>query len=233
MAPQGVNELRDVIMGRLDDSKPGIRAAAYATLTKLNGSGTPDARERWRTCFGAVMLKSASPLWRKAARVDGVLTTAMLGAALADPSREVRARALETAATHPCEEHARLITASLSDSALFVAVRTALAALPSDAVLPVLMDQLDKKLPLNTRRASLRAMRILSARTYSVLLREVDGHWPALANQASESLLVITRKMAVPADAEAIAQTLRSDLIRTAAHSMRWFVRFRTPTMLY
>ena len=213
----GVNELRDVIMRRLDDSRPGIRAAAYATLTKLNGSGTPDAREALENMLRSSDVEERVAALEESSRVDGVLTTAMLGAALADPSREVRARALETAATHPCEEHARLITASLSDSALFVAVRTALAALPSDAVLPVLMDQLDKKLPLNTRRASLRAMRICpSATTYSVLLREVDGHWPALANQASESLLVITRKMAVPADAEAIAQKLRSDLIRTA-----------------
>ena len=211
----GVNELRDVIMRRLDDSKPGIRAAAYATLTKLNGSGMPDAREALENMLRSSDVEERVAALDESSRVDGVLTTAMLGAALADPSREVRARALETAATHPSEEHARLITASLSDSALFVAVRSALAALPPDAVLPVLTDQLDKNLPLNTRRASLRAMKICpSATTYPVLLREVDGHWPALANQASESLLVITRKVPVPADAEAIAQTLRSDLIR-------------------
>lgn len=211
----GVNELRDVVMRRLDDSKPGIRAAAYATLTKLNGSGMPDAREALENMLRSSNVEERIAALDESSRVDGVLTTAMLGAALADPSREVRARALETAATHPSEEHARLITASLSDSALFVAVRSALAALPPDAVLPVLTDQLNKNLPLNTRRASLRAMKICTlATTYPVLLREVDGRWPALANQASESLLVITRKVPVPADAEATAQTLRSDLIR-------------------
>jgi hypothetical protein len=49
----------------------------------------------------------------------------------------------------------------------------------------------------------------------TALLNEVDGRWPILANQASESLLVIVRSVPISPDASTLADTRRSDLVRT------------------
>ena len=164
------------------------------------------------------MLHGSTPEERVAAleeysRLDDVRTKAMLGAALVDSSRPVRAKALQTAATHPNEQHARLIAASLGDPALFVAARDALAALPPTAVLPVLIEEFNSTRRWRTKGGTSRHEDLPVPKTSLVLLREVDSQRPVLANQASESLLVIARQVPAPADSSTTAQTHRSDLL--------------------
>jgi hypothetical protein len=140
----------------------------------------------------------------------------MISEALADSSRAVRIKALQTAAAQPRDQHAALIADALSDSVLFAPARDALAALPAAVVLPVLTKQLDEEEPEGLRRAVVRAMKICHLPgAYPVLLREVDVHWPVLANQASESLLAIARKVPPPADSEEAARKRRSEVLQS------------------
>jgi hypothetical protein len=211
----GADDLREAVNRRLEDREPSIRAAACATLIKLNGTGSRRARETLRSMLGSREVHERVAALEEGSRVGGALDAEALEAALADPSQEVRAKGLQAAAAHPDGRHARAITASLSNPALFAAARNALAALPPDVVLPALTAQLDKKMPLRERRASLQAMRIcLLPATYSALLNEVDADWPVLANQASESLLKIARQMPAPPDAASNAEARRSHLVR-------------------
>jgi hypothetical protein len=83
-------------------------------------------------------------------------------------------------------------------------------------VLPVLTEKLDDDTPLHVRRAALRAMKICPIpKTYSVLLNNVDGQWPVLANQASESLIVIARQVPAPGEPSANAASRRSELLQS------------------
>ena len=197
----GLSELREAVQARVGDVEPTIRAAAFGTLIRLNGAGTSRASEDLKA-----MLSSSKPQERCAAleessRIAGVITPEGLANALKDPAREIRAKALEIAAENPNPGLAELIASSIDDPVLYGAARRALAALPTDSVLPVLINLLDHKLPIATRRATLRAMRICQVTpAQTVLLNEVDSRWPILANQASESLLVIARGVPITSD---------------------------------
>lgn len=212
----GAADLRDSVTLRLEDAEPSIRAAACGALIRLNGAGKGAAQETLNK-----MLRSGDATERVAALeesscIDGVLRTEMLEAALKDPSRRVRAKALYTAAAHPEERYARLIAASLSDPALFAPARDALAALPPVSVLPVLTEQVQKQMPTSVRQSSLRAMKICRLpEAQSVLVPEVDTRWPRLADQASDSLLVIARHVSSLPETGPNVESRRAELVNT------------------
>jgi hypothetical protein len=213
---RGGSDLHDAVIRRLDDAQPAIRAAAYGSLAKLNGRDMPRVREALENMLRSGKAEDRIAALEESSHLDGVLTATMLEPALIDSLKQVRLEALKAAASHPDEKYARSIAASLGDSALFAAARDALAVLPSTSVLPILVDQLGEEAPASARRAALRAMKICSLpAAYPVLLREVDGHWPVLADEASESLIEIARKAPAPPEVVAIGEARRSDLIRT------------------
>ncbi len=210
----GLGNLRDAVQARIGDVEPTIRAAAFGTLIRLNGDGR--ASEELSAMLSSSKTQERCAALEESSRIGGTITRENLAAALRDPAREVRAKALEIAAENPDPQVAELIANSIGDPVLYGPARRALAALPTDSVLPVLLNQLDPQLPIATRRASLRAMRlcqVIPAQT--ALLNEVDGRSPILANQASESLLVIVRSVPISSDASTLAETRRSDLVRT------------------
>ena len=206
--------MRDAVQARIGDVEPTIRAAAFGALMDLDGDGR--ASEELSAMLSSSKTQERCAALEESSRIGGTITRENLAAALRDPAREVRAKALEIAAENPDPQVAELIANSIGDPVLYGPARRALAALPTDSVLPVLLNQLDPQLPIATRRASLRAMRlcqVIPAQT--ALLNEVDGRSPILANQASESLLVIVRSVPISSDASTLAETRRSDLVRT------------------
>jgi hypothetical protein len=211
----GHQRSRPLMLKRLDDVEPAVRAAACGTLAKLNGTGALVASERLTRMLAASDVRERVAALEESAHLDSMLAPEILEAALRDPSREVRAKALDIAGSRPDERYANLMVDSLKDPVLFTTARNALAALPQQVVFPVLSDQLKKEASAGARSALLRAMRICqTAEAYSVLLDATDGRWPVLANEASESLLAIARHMPVPEDIDPRVGTGRSDLLR-------------------
>jgi len=207
-------DLRETVAKRLNDAEPAIRAAACGALIKLNGSGNANARETLNAMLRSKESKVRAAALEESSGIDGMLSADVMSAALSDSSIEVRVKALDMAAVYPDEKQARLIAASLSEPSLFLPARHALSALPPATVLPVLTEHLRQTLPTDERRASLRAMKIcLVPGAHSVLLEQIDAQRPGIANQASETLLAISRQVPLSRETEPTAEARRSDVL--------------------
>lgn len=213
----GFTGLADTITTRANDDDPSVRAAALAALIKLDGHVMPNARANLDQ-----MIRSPKAAERAAALVeseslDGVATPEVIEAALTDSSRDVRAKALEIATSRPDPRYAKKIVDCLSNPFLWRAARNALAVLPAEVVLPLLADRLEKTFPVSIRKSSLRAIRLcLLPEAAPLLLKQIDEDWPILANEASDSLLALARRMPTPDGVWQTVEARRGALLQSA-----------------
>ena len=213
----GFRGLADTITTRANDNDPSVKAAALAALIKLDGHVMPNARESLDK-----MLRSPKAAERAAAlgeseSLTGVATPEVIDAALSDPSREVRAKALEIATAHPDPGYVEKIVDCLSNPFLWRAARNALAVLPGEVVLPLLADRLEKTFPVSIRKSSLRAIRLcVLPESAPLLLKQIDEDWPILANEASDSLLALARRMPTPDGVWQTVEARRGALLQAA-----------------
>ena len=167
-------------------------------------------------------MTSSDPAERAAAleesvSVEGLVTSDLIEAALADSATAVRSRALVVAARFPDERYVPLIVECLRDANLRLAARRTLAVFPASTVLDELAAALERRCPLAERRAIVRAVRTCPVpQAYPILLGLMDAHQLSISGDATDALLWVRRGGSPPDAYRTLVKACWNMLARTA-----------------